>query len=281
MNDLTPLSSGSMDLGSLSEALPLVHSLQDTVEKLKLRIRNIGNQLHDANNMLMSLSLFSMYANRFMESKQYDQAEKNVRLIQSTLASIQNFQRQALNYLSGEGSGLLIHSHVISDLISEFLSLVEPTFRDRLKFELDLRFEGQHNTDRNTFIYHILLNIIKNAYEALGQNQTGTVYISTFPFKEYVKHCSPKLLGDKQDHEFVLVIGDSAGGLSPEAEQNLFNPFFSRGKAHGTGLGTCAIRQGVEEWLKGAIAIDNRRGEGLFYHIWLPSLPETPVKTGG
>ena len=68
----------------------------------------------------------------------------------------------------------------------------------------------------------VLVNIIKNAYEAIGEN--GRIKIST--------HHSP----------LSIIIEDNGPGISEEAKQKLFTPFFTT-KSSGQGIGLMFVRE--------------------------------------
>lgn len=68
----------------------------------------------------------------------------------------------------------------------------------------------------------VLVNIIKNAAESIGNN--GNIYIHT------------------QANPSILEIGDTGKGISKEVETKLFTPFFST-KPNGQGIGLIFIRE--------------------------------------
>ena len=69
----------------------------------------------------------------------------------------------------------------------------------------------------------VLLNILRNSIEAMGENGKITIFTATEPLKQ-------------------LVIQDDGCGISPEIQQQLFNPFFST-KKNGKGVGLTLIRE--------------------------------------
>ena len=69
-----------------------------------------------------------------------------------------------------------------------------------------------------------LLNIVKNAVEAIDGEGTITLRVSS------------------QSGRTVLVIEDSGSGISSEAQANLFTPFFST-KPHGQGIGLTLVQE--------------------------------------
>ncbi len=69
-----------------------------------------------------------------------------------------------------------------------------------------------------------LLNICKNAIEAIGENGAITLR-----------------LGKKQERSF-LVVEDTGAGISPEAHAQVFTPFFTT-KANGQGIGLTLVQE--------------------------------------
>jgi signal transduction histidine kinase len=71
--------------------------------------------------------------------------------------------------------------------------------------------------------------------------------------------------------ETILEIGDTGPGVSPEAMQNLFNPYYTT-KVRGTGLGL-SITHRIIATHKGSILFRNRESGGALFTIRLP-LPQ-------
>ena len=71
-------------------------------------------------------------------------------------------------------------------------------------------------------IEQVLVNIIKNAYEAIGQN--GEIRITTQP--------SP----------VSILIEDNGPGISEDTQKKLFTPFFTT-KSSGQGIGLMFVRE--------------------------------------
>ena len=73
-------------------------------------------------------------------------------------------------------------------------------------------------------IEQVILNVTKNAIEAIGEDGTITV--------RFVR----------RDGRPAMVVEDTGPGLSVEARQNLFTPFFST-KEHGQGIGLTLVQE--------------------------------------
>ena len=77
--------------------------------------------------------------------------------------------------------------------------------------------------DRGQF-EQVLVNVLKNAVEALEGGGTITIRVSW------------------ADGRTVLCVEDTGHGISPEAQSNLFTPFFST-KPHGQGIGLTLVQE--------------------------------------
>ncbi len=105
----------------------------------------------------------------------------------------------------------------------------------------------------------VLINMIKNALEAMPDG--GTLGIAV-----------------QWDEEKMRVsISDTGNGMSPEALENLFQPFFTT-KKKGTGLGLAVCNKIIEDH-NGEIQVSSREGEGAVFTLVLPFGAQNPEKS--
>lgn len=76
----------------------------------------------------------------------------------------------------------------------------------------------------------------------------------------------------------VLAVRDSGCGMSAEVRRRAFEPFFTHGKTHGTGLGMAIVRKIVEEH-GGLIRLESETGRGTLAELSLPQ-GDTAERTG-
>src|SRR5690348_1051889 len=100
----------------------------------------------------------------------------------------------------------------------------------------------------------LLVNLIDNAAEALEHSPIKEIWIRT--------------LLDSERDTVVLVVADSGPGISLEAKERLFLPFFST-KRRGTGLGLAIVSRIVSEH-KGTIRVEENHPFGTKFIIELP-----------
>jgi signal transduction histidine kinase len=107
-------------------------------------------------------------------------------------------------------------------------------------------------------IKQVLINLIHNAAESIGENGTVTLRART----------DEKRINDRQTEVVILEISDTGKGIPPEAEKRLFDPFFTT-KDFGTGLGLPIAARIVEKH-QGALQYQNQMDRGATFGIILP-----------
>jgi two-component system nitrogen regulation sensor histidine kinase NtrY len=100
----------------------------------------------------------------------------------------------------------------------------------------------------------VLVNLIDNAAEALEQSPAKEIWVRT--------------LLDQEHDMVVLLVADSGPGISLEAKEKLFLPFFST-KRRGTGLGLAIVSRIISEH-NATIRVEDNRPLGTKFIIELP-----------
>jgi len=110
---------------------------------------------------------------------------------------------------------------LVHDVVNDFPI---PSAAIEIQTDLPEKLEAEFDPDQ---IRRVLLNLLRNAFEAMPD--TGTITIS----------------GARSDHTATLDISDTGPGISPDLQAQLFQPFVSD-KASGSGLGLSLSREIVE-----------------------------------
>jgi signal transduction histidine kinase len=139
---------------------------------------------------------------------------------------------------------------LLDELNQQALSLLPG---NNIQLAKDIRYEGNVAVDVPRFT-RVLCNLIKNAREAMPNG--GILTIGS----------------DLVEDRVVIRISDTGVGIPPELLPKLFEPFFTHGKSHGTGLGM-AIAKSVVTAHGGNISVSSVRGSGTTVDIRLPAPP--------
>lgn len=107
-------------------------------------------------------------------------------------------------------------------------------------------------------IKQVLINLVQNAAEAIGQN--GVVTLRT-------RTATPRL-SPGGETQAVLEVEDNGRGIPPEVQQRLFDPFFTT-KASGTGLGLSVAARILEKH-GGHLEYHTTPGRGTVFRLVLP-----------
>jgi signal transduction histidine kinase len=107
-------------------------------------------------------------------------------------------------------------------------------------------------------IKQVLINLIQNAADSIGENGTVTL----------CARLDEKKLDDRTTDVVILEVSDTGKGIPQEAEKRLFDPFFTT-KDFGTGLGLPIAARIVEKHA-GVLQYQTQAGTGTTFGIILP-----------
>jgi signal transduction histidine kinase len=133
-----------------------------------------------------------------------------------------------------------------------------------IRLEVELGAEPIEGSVDENQIRQALLNLIRNAREAMTSSGGGVLRVA---------------LGPRGPGLAEIVVSDTGPGIRPEHLPKVFDPFFST-KAKGTGLGLPLVQQIAIEH-GGYVEVDSSSTAGTAFHIVLPRRgPEPMVEPG-
>jgi PAS domain S-box-containing protein len=137
--------------------------------------------------------------------------------------------------------------------------------KSRVKINLNMAAKNAMLTASPQQLGQVLMNLINNAVDSI----TGAP-----GFQKKLKE-NPAYNGDilidtfNQKKEFVIKIKDSGPGIAKADLERIFDPFFTRKKTMGMGVGL-SICHGIIEDHKGYIVANNSKDGGAVFTITLP-----------
>jgi two-component system, NtrC family, sensor kinase len=214
---------------------------------------------HEFNNLLMTIMNYAKMGLRHKDEATRDKALNKILDAANRAAKV----TQTILGLARNRSGNREPTDLASVIRDTLVLLEREMVRYRIGIETDLD-HVPHAIAEGNQIQRVLINLLTNARQAIGES--GTVRI--------------RLSYDPDQQQVVLMVRDSGPGIPPEQLPRIFEPFFSTkagpddsGKG-GTGLGLSACREIIEEH-QGKIRVESSLGKGTAFYIRLPADPST------
>jgi two-component system cell cycle sensor histidine kinase/response regulator CckA len=233
-----------------------------------------GGIAHDFNNLLTGIiGNASLVADSLPGSHP---AQERLEDLIAAADRAADLTKQMLAY-SGKGQ-FLIEAVNVSRLVAEISKLIKAsipkTVAVRLEPGADVpRIEGDPNQ-----IQQLVMNMIINAAEAIGESRSGTVVVRTGAQQmdeHYIRTVLPAT--NLTPGEYVYIdVRDDGCGMDEETKARIFDPFFTT-KFAGRGLGLAAAL-GIVNAHKGAISVESTPGGGTDFKVFLPAMsPRSPA----
>jgi PAS domain S-box-containing protein len=139
----------------------------------------------------------------------------------------------------------------LNEVVNKTFATLKPELENR---GLNLKTKLAHQLPLTPFdatqIQQVLVNLVKNAIQAMTRG--GTLTVQT---------------GEGSEAVWVSV-ADTGGGIPEEQLNRIFEPFYTT-KKKGTGLGLMIVQRIVRVH-NGHIEVDSQVGRGTTFRIWLP-----------
>ncbi len=243
--------------------------LQEESQRESQKLEGIGllagGIAHDFNNLLTAMTGNLNLAQ--MKLPLDSPAQIHLDNLESILERAADLTRQMLAY-SGRGK-LHVALVDLNQTVQEMTELLRVSVSTQARLLVKTMPRLPRILADATQIHQVVMNLITNASEAIGDHE-GTITLST-RFETLVSvdlppspPSPPMLPGDY----VVLEVGDTGCGIPPEALGRIFDPFFTT-KATGRGLGMSALL-GILRAHQGGVRVTSRPGGGTTVTIYFP-----------
>jgi len=228
-----------------------------------------GGIAHDFNNLLTGVLGNAQLALYDLASS--SPARESVEDIEQAARRAADLCRQMLAY-SGKGK-FVVQPIDLTETVREMGQLLEVSISKKAALRHNLAEGLPAITADATQIRQIVLNLITNASEALGE-EGGVVSVATG-----VMDCDRAYLGctylddDLPEGRYAyLEVADTGCGMDDGTLEKIFEPFFTT-KFTGRGLGLAAVL-GIVRGHQGAINVYSEPGQGTAFRVLFPALDE-------
>lgn len=249
---------GETDLGHVMLVRDVTRSRQEAEKELESEKLNALTLLaagvaHEIGNPLNSLSLhLQLLERRIRDLPEGDQKplSEHLGIARTEISRLDTILKQFLQAMrptKPEREPTELHT-----LLEESLFALSPELESRnIPVKLDLSPDLPSLDLDPTQIKQALYNVIRNAYQAVDQDQ-GEILIQT----------------SVTDYEVRLSIADNGSGISPEAMGAMFEPF-KTSKPEGTGLGMLIVRRILREH-GGELEVESEEEVGTKVTLYFP-----------
>ena len=220
-----------------------------------------GGIAHDFNNLLGAVLAQAELA--LAELAEGASPEGELNAIRDVAMRGSEIVRELMIYAGQESE--VLEPVDVSEIVEGMLELLKISISKHATLETDLSNHLPAIQATVAQISQLVMNLATNASEAMG-DRDGVIRVTTqHVVVAHGSQLSERLAGG----EYVqLEVSDTGGGMSPETQARVFDPFFST-KSPGRGLGL-ALVQGIVRRLGGTINLASEPGHGTSFQVLLP-----------
>ncbi len=229
-------------LGKL--AAGVAHEINNPLNIISLDVEYVKGQLDPDNPMQENLQSISEEVERIARIVQQLQDQTR---IQESLHDSSNLQK-------------ILSNHIFQIVFTQLR-------KNAVKIKLDLEENQGDLLMPKSKLTQVLMNLIKNAEEAMSKGGTLTIASSTVKVErnDQIKNVS----GAKQDKIAKITISDTGTGIKKEHRVSIFEPFFTTKGFDGTGLGLF-ICYTIIKGYHGTLDVESEEGVGTTFTLSLP-----------
>jgi PAS domain S-box-containing protein len=240
-----------------------LHSQLLRSERLAATGQLAASIAHEINSPLQGITaLLSVIRRKYEHDKEL---LSQIGLINNAFISIRNTVRNLidLNRPGKEKKQPMNINQVIENTVALTRSHLK---KNMVSIKLNLVAKSSKINASPQQIGQVIMNLINNAVESI---------INAPDFQEKLKQSSPvsgeiSIDTHNRNDEIIITIKDNGSGISENDLGKIFDPFFTRKKTMGMGVGL-SICYGIIEDHKGVIYANNAPGGGAVFTIRLPS----------
>lgn len=223
------------------------------------RIQSLGMMsshiAHEFNNYLTPVMIYA----ELLENDESISAE-NKEMIHEMLVSVDrasDLSKQLLAF-ARQDTGVRLERLNFTEEVRHAAGIVEQLAPSAITVHIDITEESLYILGRKGMAEHILMNLCKNAFQAMEKTER--------------KELAIELTGGHE--KLVLRVRDTGCGISEDAQQKIFEPFYTtKGSRHGTGLGLSVVRN-ILSSIGGTIRVESTLGAGTCFIMEIPLCEE-------
>jgi two-component system, chemotaxis family, CheB/CheR fusion protein len=254
-----------LNIRDLTERRKFDQELQHT-QKLESLGLLAGGIAHDFNNLLTGILGNASLA--WSDTPVDQPARKYLREVVSAAERASFLTKQMLAY-AGKGR-FITQTLDLDELVREISVLIGTSIPKTVEVRMNLRPDLPPIEADPGQIQQVVMNLVINGAEAIGENRTGRVDVTTDLAELTRDDIRSNYAADElSPGRYVrLEVRDNGSGMDEATRARIFDPFFTT-KFTGRGLGLAAVL-GIVKGHKGTIRVYSAPGHGTSFHVLLP-----------
>ncbi len=216
----------------------LTHEIKNSAIPISTLTEVVNSMITDEKGALKDLSI--------LDQEELDDLQIGLKTVEKRSKGLVNFVNAY-----GELSKLpqpRFYEIDIKEVVDSVISLLNNDLKKaNITVEMNIRSKSLYLD--NELIEQVLINLIKNAREAMTDVPNGKIMIQGEPSKD----------------RYNLIIEDNGKGMDQETLENIFVPFYTT-KKEGSGIGLSLSKQ-IMQAHKGAIHVTSKLGEGSRFSL--------------
>ena len=156
---------------------------------------------------------------------------------------------------SRQDTGIRLERLDFAQEVRKAMSVVRQLVPAAITLKTKIPDTPQYALVRQGMAEHILMNLCKNAFQAMEQSDKKELTVE---------------LAEMGTDQLCLRISDTGCGIPEDVQKEIFEPFYTtKGSRQGTGLGLSVVRNIIAS-VGGKIEVESRQGEGTTFLLMIP-----------
>ena len=237
-------------LKEINQGMEMVAKKNDEIRHYQ-RIQSLGMMAshiaHEFNNYLTPVLIYS----ELLENDDTI-SEENRQMIHEITDSVDKASDLSKKLLafSRQDTGIRLERLDFAQEVRKAMSVVRQLVPAAITLKTKIPDTPQYALVRQGMAEHILMNLCKNAFQAMEQSDKKELTVE---------------LAEMGTDQLCLRISDTGCGIPEDVQKKIFEPFYTtKGSRQGTGLGLSVVRNIIAS-VGGKIEVESRQGEGTTF----------------
>ena len=220
------------------------------------RIQSLGMMAshiaHEFNNYLTPVLIYAELLEN--DDTITPENQEMIHEITEAVDKASNLSKELLAF-SRQDTGVRLELLNFTEEVESAVSIVRQLAPSAITVKTELTEEPLYVLGRKRMAEHILMNLCKNAFQAMEKTEKKELWIHLYA---------------KDSDTICLQVSDTGCGIGDDAMQKIFEPFYTtKGSRQGTGLGLSVVQNMVTS-VGGTIRVESKADAGTTFILDIP-----------